>query len=661
MAQRTVTIGSSVGPARPPGRRCSSRRPPPPASRDIARDGEDPPSYADSILGVMALGARHGEEVVLQADGDGADEALDRLAALLSHDLDARVTRRPSTEASARHRRQPGTAYGPVVQVAPPVRPPAGEPAAADRRGGALADVRGGLRVGRRRARAAGAAGRRHRAADPQGHRAHRPRQGAGQGRRQAARRRPRPGHRHRQRRRGLTAPSSRRPAATSPSGSPTCATSATGPSPRCSGVPEPGLPDFGRAERHRRRRPRAGRDRDPRPRPRRRRSSPRRAARTSHTAILAAQLGIPAVVQLAGATGSPTARRSPLDGDTGEVTSTPTRPSPRRADRAGRATRRGAVAPSSGPGRTRDGARRGAAGQHRRRRRTPNAAGAPDLEGVGLFRTELLFLVGRQGTRPSTSRPRSTARCSSRSATAAWSSAPWTPAPTSRWPSPTSGRRRTRPSGVAGCACRPSVPTCSTPSSRRSPRPPGPPAPTCGSWRRWWPPPRRPRGSPGGSARTACPSAGVMIEVPAAALRARARARPRSTSAASAPTTWRSTPWPPTGCWASSRDLLDPWQPAVLDLIAARVRGGAAARPPHRRLRRGRRRPAAGPGARPASASRACRWHHRRCPRSATPSRCTTSPPAPGWPPSRAAPPCPSRAAEAVAALASPDLLTLL
>jgi phosphocarrier protein HPr len=36
----------------------------------------------------MGLGARHGERVVLRADGDGADEVLDRLAQLLSRDLD---------------------------------------------------------------------------------------------------------------------------------------------------------------------------------------------------------------------------------------------------------------------------------------------------------------------------------------------------------------------------------------------------------------------------------------------------------------------------------------------------------------------------------------------------------------------------------------------
>ena len=44
---------------------------------------------ARSILGVMAMGAKHGEEVVLTADGEGADAALDELVTLLSRDLDA--------------------------------------------------------------------------------------------------------------------------------------------------------------------------------------------------------------------------------------------------------------------------------------------------------------------------------------------------------------------------------------------------------------------------------------------------------------------------------------------------------------------------------------------------------------------------------------------
>jgi phosphocarrier protein len=44
---------------------------------------------AASILSLMSLGASHGEVVVLRAEGDGADAALDELAALVASDLDA--------------------------------------------------------------------------------------------------------------------------------------------------------------------------------------------------------------------------------------------------------------------------------------------------------------------------------------------------------------------------------------------------------------------------------------------------------------------------------------------------------------------------------------------------------------------------------------------
>ena len=42
-----------------------------------------------SILGVISLGIDHGDEVILAADGEGADEALDALEALLLEDHDA--------------------------------------------------------------------------------------------------------------------------------------------------------------------------------------------------------------------------------------------------------------------------------------------------------------------------------------------------------------------------------------------------------------------------------------------------------------------------------------------------------------------------------------------------------------------------------------------
>lgn len=44
---------------------------------------------ARSMLGVMTLGAKHGDVVTLTAEGEGADEALDRLVAFLSIDHDS--------------------------------------------------------------------------------------------------------------------------------------------------------------------------------------------------------------------------------------------------------------------------------------------------------------------------------------------------------------------------------------------------------------------------------------------------------------------------------------------------------------------------------------------------------------------------------------------
>ena len=46
---------------------------------------------ARSILRVMSLGVKHGESLVLRAEGAGADEALDALVAMLEQDLDADV------------------------------------------------------------------------------------------------------------------------------------------------------------------------------------------------------------------------------------------------------------------------------------------------------------------------------------------------------------------------------------------------------------------------------------------------------------------------------------------------------------------------------------------------------------------------------------------
>ncbi|NNG39335.1 phosphoenolpyruvate--protein phosphotransferase [Flexivirga sp. ID2601S] len=112
---------------------------------------------------------------------------------------------------------------------------------------------------------------------------------------------------------------------------------------------------------------------------------------RGGHTAIIAAQLGIPAAVQVAGATALARGTVVAVDGDTGTVTVDPD-DELREALQHKAAARMTAASRHTGPGRTKDGhpvallANIG----------TPQdaqIAAATDVEGVGLFRTEVLFL----------------------------------------------------------------------------------------------------------------------------------------------------------------------------------------------------------------------------------------------------------------------------
>lgn len=112
---------------------------------------------------------------------------------------------------------------------------------------------------------------------------------------------------------------------------------------------------------------------------------------RTSHTAILAAQMAIPAVVKVAGATDLEDGVHVLVDGDTGEVHVEPT-PELVRELRQRSERRAAALESTTGPGRTSDGrgvqllANIGGV-------EDAEAAGKEDLEGVGLFRTEFVFL----------------------------------------------------------------------------------------------------------------------------------------------------------------------------------------------------------------------------------------------------------------------------
>ncbi|WP_082043919.1 phosphoenolpyruvate--protein phosphotransferase [Mobilicoccus massiliensis] len=111
----------------------------------------------------------------------------------------------------------------------------------------------------------------------------------------------------------------------------------------------------------------------------------------TSHTAILAAQLGIPAVVQVKGAMLIDAGTEIALDGGVGEVIVAPTKEEKEQlAERSRR--RRAALAGSSGEGATRDGKKVALLANIGTADDAVSAA-AQDLEGSGLFRTEFLFL----------------------------------------------------------------------------------------------------------------------------------------------------------------------------------------------------------------------------------------------------------------------------
>lgn len=106
----------------------------------------------------------------------------------------------------------------------------------------------------------------------------------------------------------------------------------------------------------------------------------------TSHTAIIARELGLPAVVGYAGATSLVDGALVLVDGDSGEVVVQP--------DAAAQATATGVITlpPFSGPGQTRDG-HLVVLGANVGAPRDVARAVERGAEGIGLFRTEFCFL----------------------------------------------------------------------------------------------------------------------------------------------------------------------------------------------------------------------------------------------------------------------------
>jgi phosphocarrier protein HPr len=91
MPERTATIASRVGLHARPAAIFVEAAAELPVEVTIAREGEPVEDALDasSILSLMGLGAEHGDVVVLRAEGDGADEALETLVRILETDHDA--------------------------------------------------------------------------------------------------------------------------------------------------------------------------------------------------------------------------------------------------------------------------------------------------------------------------------------------------------------------------------------------------------------------------------------------------------------------------------------------------------------------------------------------------------------------------------------------
>jgi len=91
MSERTATIASRVGLHARPASIFAAAVGELPIEVTIAMEGEPAEDAMDasSILSLMSLGAANGDVVVLRAEGEGSDEALEALVKILETDLDA--------------------------------------------------------------------------------------------------------------------------------------------------------------------------------------------------------------------------------------------------------------------------------------------------------------------------------------------------------------------------------------------------------------------------------------------------------------------------------------------------------------------------------------------------------------------------------------------
>ncbi|WP_375000254.1 HPr family phosphocarrier protein [Aeromicrobium sp. CTD01-1L150] len=85
--ERRARVASRAGLHARPATRLASAAAEQPVRVGIRR-GDGPTVDASSVLGLMTLGASHGDEVVLTAEGDRAADVLDAMVALVERELD---------------------------------------------------------------------------------------------------------------------------------------------------------------------------------------------------------------------------------------------------------------------------------------------------------------------------------------------------------------------------------------------------------------------------------------------------------------------------------------------------------------------------------------------------------------------------------------------
>ncbi|MCO5969153.1 HPr family phosphocarrier protein [Actinoallomurus soli] len=83
MAERRVRVETKVGLHARPAALFVQAATRTPLDVTVAKQGKDPVN-AKSILSVLALDAQNGEEIVIRAEGDGADAVLEELAGLVT-------------------------------------------------------------------------------------------------------------------------------------------------------------------------------------------------------------------------------------------------------------------------------------------------------------------------------------------------------------------------------------------------------------------------------------------------------------------------------------------------------------------------------------------------------------------------------------------------